>query len=75
MFRSLLGAECGNLLARLDYLPRLDAALNDWGRITSLLPEEWIYRDADQVDETEPTLQQRLQILERYREDLFWGQL
>lgn len=75
VFRSLLGAECGNLLARLDYLPRLDAALNDWGRITSLLPEEWIYRDADQVDETEPTLQQRLQILERYREDLFWGQL
>ncbi len=75
VFRSLLGAEHSNLLARLDYLPRLDAALNDWSRITSLLPEEWIYRDADQVDETEPTLQKRLQILERYKEDLFWGQL
>lgn len=75
VFRDLLGADRDNLLARLDYEPQLDAALNDWSRIVTLLPEEWIYRDADQIDETEPTLQQRLHILERYRDERFWGQL
>lgn len=75
VFRDLLGADRDNLLARLNYEPQLDAALNDWSRIVTLLPEEWIYRDADQIDETEPTLQQRLHILERYRDERFWGQL
>lgn len=53
----------------------LDAALADWGRIISLLPEEWICRDHDADDEYEPTLQQRLQILERFKDEQFWGQL
>ncbi|MGH8388195.1 MAG: HipA family kinase [Pseudomonas sp.] len=75
VFRDQLGFFQGNLLARLDYLPQLDAALGDWGRITSLLPDEWIYRDQGHGDEIEPTLQQRLQILERFKEEQFWGQL
>lgn len=75
VFRNQLGFYEGNLLARLDYLPALDAALNDWDRITALLPDEWLYRDQDHVDETEPTLQQRRQILERFRAEQFWGQL
>lgn len=75
VFRDQIGARRENLLARLDYIPMLDATLSDWDRIASLLPDEWIYRDADQIDETEPTLHQRLQILERYKDDLFWGQL
>lgn len=75
VFRSQLGLHEGNLLTRLDYMPALDAALNDWGRIISLLPEEWLYRDRDHLDETEPTLQQRRHILERFRTEQFWGQL
>lgn len=75
VFRSQIGVHATDLLARLDYFPLLDAALGDWGRIVSLLPDEWIYRDADQIDETEPTLHQRLQILERFRTEQFWGQL
>jgi hypothetical protein len=75
VFRDQLGSFEGQLLARLDYLPQLDAALRDWGRITSLLPEEWVYREPLIGDETEPTLAQRLQILERFKEERFWGQL
>lgn len=75
VFRGQIGLHRADLLARLEYIPLLDAALADWGRITSLLPDEWIFRDADHVDETEPTLQDRLQILERFRTEQFWGQL
>lgn len=75
VFRDQLGSFDENLLARLDYLPLLDAALDDWGRITSLLPEEWLCRNQDPDDEYEPTLQQRLQILERFKDEQFWGQL
>jgi len=75
VFRDQLGSFDGNLLARLDYLPLLDAAIGDWGRITSLLPEEWLCRDHDPDNEYEPTLQQRLQILERFKDEQFWGQL
>ncbi|MCD7040690.1 MULTISPECIES: HipA family kinase [Pseudomonas fluorescens group] len=75
VFREQLGSFEGNLLARLDYLPMLDAAIADWGRIISLLPEEWLWRDHDPDDEYEPTLQQRLQILERFKDEQFWGQL
>ncbi|MNV99481.1 hypothetical protein D3C71_1948510 [compost metagenome] len=75
VFRDQLGSFEGQLLARLDYLPQLDAALGDWGRITSLLPEEWVYREPLIGDETEPTLAQRRQILERFKEEQFWGQL
>lgn len=75
VFRDQLGSFDGNLLARLDYLPLLDAAIADWGRITSLLPEEWLCRNHDPDDEYEPTLQQRLQILERFKDEQFWGQL
>ena len=53
----------------------MDTALADWERIVSLIPDEWLYRDADQIDETEPTLKLRLQILERYKEEPFWRQL
>ncbi|MNJ64319.1 hypothetical protein D3C77_602630 [compost metagenome] len=70
-----MGSFNGDLLARLDYLAALDAAMDDWGRITSLLPEEWVYREPLVGDEMEPTLTQRLQILERFRDEQFWSQL
>lgn len=75
VFRDQLGSFDGNLLARLDYSPLLDAAIGDWERIISLLPDEWLCRDHDPDDEYEPTLQQRLQILERFKDESFWGQL
>lgn len=75
VFRDQLSTQTGELLTRLEYLPMLDAAIADWGRITSLLPEEWIRRDSGHGDENEPTLEQRLQLLERFKEEQFWGQL
>jgi hypothetical protein len=75
VFRDLIGSEQDELLARLNYVPQLDEALADWGRIAALLPDEWLYRDQDHVDETEPTLAERRAVLERYREERFWGQL
>lgn len=75
VFRSQVGKLQNDLLARVDYLQLMDAALADWERIVSLIPDEWLYRDADQIDETEPTLKLRLQILERYKEEPFWRQL
>ncbi|OJT50026.1 MULTISPECIES: HipA family kinase [Pseudomonas fluorescens group] len=64
-----------------DYVTRqecsqmLHEAMSNWGTITGLLPEDWIYRDKDQIDLTEPTLADRLEILEGFREERFWGPL
>ena len=75
VFRDQLSTQTGELLARLEFLPLLDAGLADWDRITTLLPEEWVRRDGGHGDETEPTLEERLHILERFRDEQFWGQL
>jgi hypothetical protein len=75
VFRDQLSAKTGELLARLDFLPLLDAALADWDRITSLLPEEWVSRDFGHGEEYEPTLAERYQLLERFKDGQFWGQL
>ena len=75
VFRDQLSTQTGELLARLEFLPLLDAALADWDRITTLLPEEWVKRDSGHGDETEPTLEERLHILERFKDEQFWGQL
>lgn len=75
VFRNQLSTQTGELLARLDFLPQLDAALADWGRITSLLPEEWVSRDFGHGEDYEPTLVERYQLLERFKDEQFWGQL
>ena len=75
VFRAQLSNKAGELLARLDFLPQLDAALADWGRITSLLPEEWVSRDHGHGKEYEPTLAERYKLLERFKDEQFWGQL
>ncbi|WP_439884457.1 HipA family kinase [Pseudomonas syringae] len=75
VFREQLSAKTGELLARLEFLPMLDAALADWDRITSLLPEEWVRRDFGHGEEYEPTLAERYQLLERFKDEQFWGQL
>lgn len=64
-----------------DYVTRqqlenqLDEALSRWASITGLLPSGWVYRDRDEVDETEPTLGKRLETLQRFREERFWGDI
>ncbi|WP_312601097.1 HipA family kinase [Pseudomonas luteola] len=64
-----------------DYVTRqmlqdqLDEALSRWDSIIQLLPREWLFRDADEVDETEPTLGKRLETLQLFRDERFWGQL
>ncbi|KTC60158.1 HipA family kinase [Pseudomonas savastanoi] len=75
VFRDQLSTKTGELLARLDFLTQLDAALADWDRITSLLPEEWVRRDFGHGEEYEPTLAERYQLLERFKEEQFWGRL
>lgn len=64
-----------------DYVTRqqlqnqLDDALAHWDSITTLLPGAWVYRDRDEVDEAEPTLGKRLETLQRFREERFWGEI
>lgn len=74
VFRDQLG-HLYDLVTRQDYARELDAALAHWATITALLPAEWIYRDADEIDETLPTLLQRLETLQQFRDEQFWGQL
>ncbi|KES23111.1 HipA family kinase [Pseudomonas sp. AAC] len=64
-----------DLVTRQEYARELDAALGHWDRIVALLPVEWIYRDSDEIDETIPTLLQRLETLHQFRDERFWGQL
>lgn len=58
--------ECSDLLSE---------ALSDWDTIAAGLPEDWIYRDRDQIDLTEPTLEARLRVLEMFKDEQFWGVL
>jgi len=62
-------------IVRLEYQRLLDETLQHWDTICALLPNEWLYRDQDEIDETEPTLEQRLKVLRLYNEERFWGQL
>ncbi|MHB0806038.1 HipA family kinase [Stutzerimonas nitrititolerans] len=74
VFRDQLG-HFQDYVTRQEYVRELDAALAHWDRISALLPVEWIYRDQDEIDETIPTLLQRLETLQQFREERFWGQL
>jgi hypothetical protein len=69
------GADFRDYVIRQDYAQMLGEALSKWGTITALLPDEWVYRDSDHVDETQPTLASRLEMLEIFREEPFWGAL
>lgn len=62
-------------LVRQEYTDILSKALLNWDRITALLTEDWLYRDSDLIDLTEPTLASRLEILEMFKEERFWGAL
>ncbi len=53
----------------------LGGIVDSWGTITDLLPEDWLYRDADQIDQTEPTVAERLEMLEVFKDERFWGAL
>jgi hypothetical protein len=53
----------------------LSEAMKNWGTITALLPNDWLYRDRDHIDESEPTLAERLEMLEVFKEERFWGAL
>lgn len=75
VFRDQLSSKTGDILIRLEFQPLLDAALADWDRITSLLPDEWVHRDLGCGEEYEPTLAERYQLLERFKDEQFWRQL
>lgn len=62
-------------VTRQEYMRELDAAIAHWDTISALLPAEWVYRDADEIDETQPTLLQRFEMLQQFRDERFWGQL
>jgi hypothetical protein len=64
-----------DLVVRQEYMQMLSEALGNWGTITALLPEDWLYRDSDYIDQTEPTLAERLEMLEMFRDERFWGAL
>lgn len=64
-----------DLVVRQEHMQMLGGILDSWGTITDLLPEDWLYRDADHIDQTEPTVAERLEMLEVFREERFWGAL
>lgn len=64
-----------DLVVRQEHMQMLGEALESWGRITALLPQDWLYRDGDHIDETEPTVAERLEMLEVFRDEQFWGAL
>jgi hypothetical protein len=64
-----------DLVVRQDYMQILSGALENWGTITALLPDDWLYRDSDNIDLTEPTVAERLAMLELFTEEWFWGAL
>ena len=64
-----------DLVVRQEHMEILSKAVGDWGTITSLLPDDWLYRDSDNIDLTEPTVAERLEMLEVFKEERFWGEL
>lgn len=66
-------------LIAFSVIPNVDDLLggiaDSWGTITDLLPEDWLYRDSDHIDQTEPTVAERLEILEMFKDERFWGAL
>jgi hypothetical protein len=71
--------ECGaffrDLVVRQEHMDILGNALGNWGTITALLPDDWLYRDRDNIDLTEPNVAERLEMLEVFQNELFWGAL
>lgn len=68
-------ADFRDYVVRQDYSHILSGVLSEWDTIAAVLPEDWIYRDRDLIDLTEPTLQARLKVLEMFTEEQFWGAL
>ena len=64
-----------DLVVRQEHMQMLGGIVDSWGTITALLPEDWLYRDDDHIDQTEPTIAERLEMLEVFREERFWGAL
>lgn len=64
-----------DMVAGLEYQQKLELALRKWGRITSVLPDDWLYLDEHQIDPTNPTLQQRLATLKRITNVKIWEEL
>lgn len=64
-----------DLVVRQEHMEILSKAVGDWGTITALLPDDWLYRDSDNIDLTEPTVAERLEMLEVFKEERFWGEL
>ncbi|NIE73032.1 hypothetical protein F3J45_00940 [Pantoea sp. Ap-967] len=64
-----------DLVVRQEHMEILSDAVKNWGTITSLLPDDWLFRDRDQIDLTEPTVAERLEMLEVFKDERFWGEL
>lgn len=62
-------------VVRQEYEQILGETLDIWDTITAFLPDDWLYRDADNIDLTDPTVAERLAMLEMFREERFWGAL
>lgn len=64
-----------DLVVRQEHMDILSGAVENWDTITALLPDDWLYRDRDHIDLTEPTVAERLEMLEVFRDERFWGEL
>lgn len=64
-----------DLIVRQDFMRMLGDVMDSWDTITALLPNDWLYRDGDHIDHTEPTVAERWEMLELFRDERFWGTL
>lgn len=64
-----------DMVTGLEYQQKLEIALKKWSRITSALPDDWVYRDEHQIDLTRPTVKERLATLKRITSIKIWEEL
>lgn len=70
------GGAFDDLVIRAEHKLLLDSALGDWGTIIDLLPDSWVYPDPyDDDRESQPTLDQRFDQLNRIANDTFWSMI
>lgn len=64
-----------DMVNRINFNDLFSSALKDWQEIIELLPNDWLYRDSNHTEHTKPDLCQRLNDLQSFANDSFWGDL
>lgn len=72
IFKDEAGQTFGDFIRRDEYTIRLSSALEQWERIRSGIPPEWLFLDAEMIDPISLNLDAVRTLLEQFRSDSFW---